>query len=52
MEDPPACPKCNGKLKVVGAGRKATFSCTACSWTSDLRLDCARGIITRKDRDS
>jgi len=45
MDKPPPCPKCNGKLKVAGERRTPTFSCDACGWTSDLRLDRARRII-------
>jgi transposase-like protein len=50
MEEMPSCPRCNGKLKKSGEGRRrVTFNCTECSWTSDLRLDRARRIITRTD---
>jgi hypothetical protein len=53
MEQMPSCPKCDGKLKKSGEGRRRlTFTCTACDWTSDLRLDRALHIITRMEPKS
>ena len=49
----PPCPKCGGALKVSHLERrerKPAFTCTACGWTSDLRLDRARRIIDRSER--